>query len=162
MTPLSLTMKPKIPLSYRTLRHALILISAAFLTSCASPDFRDSWRQATSTPTPNDITGAWEGTWKSEQTGHTGNLRCLVTRDTKSPSDHSFHYWASWKHLVSGEFTVNYPVNQRGGKSSFGGRHNLGKALGGTFSHNAVATPTTYDATYSAAKDQGTFTLVRP
>ena len=38
----------------------------------------------------------------------------------------------------------------------------LGKGFGGTFTHEAVATPTTYDATYSAAKDKGEFSMVRP
>ena len=75
---------------------------------------------------------------------------------------HEFHYWATWARIVSGEFTVTYPVTKRGGKSYFGGRHHLGDRFGGTFTHEAVATATSYDATYSAMKDRGEFHMKRP
>ncbi len=150
-------MKPKYSLPSLTL-----LLIAALISGCASPGFRDAWVQAVSGPAPTDITGAWEGTWKSEATGHTGDLRCLVTRDEETSNDYRFHYWASWKRFVSGEFVVEYPVTQRGDRFSFGGKYDLGKSFGGTFTHEAVATPVTYDATYSAAADKGTVTMVRP
>jgi len=149
--------------SHATLSRLLAFILPALaLTGCASPGFRDAWQKAGTSPPPEDFSGPWEGTWTSEKTGHTGAVRCLVASTPDDDGLYDFHYWASWKKALTGEFHVRYPVNHVGDKYYFGGKHDLGKAFGGIFSHRGESTGSEFKATYSSAQDEGAFDMKRP
>ena len=44
----------------------------------------------------------------------------------------------------------------------FGGKHDLGKAFGGIFSHKGESNGSELNATYSSAHDEGSFAMKRP
>ncbi|MFV1994279.1 MAG: hypothetical protein ACC661_02490 [Verrucomicrobiales bacterium] len=147
----------------RLLHLALCGSLLAFIAGCASPDFAASWKKTSTTPPPESIEGAWEGSWTSLGSGHTGRLRCLVTRAPEtSPQAYNFHYWASWAKVLSGEFQVTYEVEQDGDLYRFSGEQDLGKMLGGVFTHTGEATRDRFEASYEARVDHGTFVLSRP
>ena len=129
------------------------------LVSCT--DFKKNWaEELTKNNKPTDLTGAWEGTWKSDVNGHTGKLRCIITK--QPDGQYEFHYWAQWQKVLSGSFRQNYEVKKKGNTFTFSGEKDLGK-FGGKFDHQGTATATTFKATYVAEKgDKGTFELSRP
>src|SRR5579871_3647987 len=51
---------------------------AWFAAGCSS--FNHDWKQAGATPPTDGLQGRWQGVWVSYVTGHTDQLRCLVTR----------------------------------------------------------------------------------
>src|SRR6478752_6698735 len=93
------------------------LFSASFacllmfvLASC-SIGYSSKWTKAaadTKSKRPTDLTGAWEGTWKSESDGHTGKLRAIVSQPAppqgpalRRESGYYFLYEATWKKVLS-------------------------------------------------------------
>jgi len=133
------------------------------LASCT--DFKKAWAEelekaGAEKAAPHDLTGAWEGTWTSKMNGHNGKLRCIVTK--QKDGQYEFHYWAQWQRVLSGSFTANYKVVEKGEKYTVTGEKDLGK-LGGKFTHKGTATSDTFTATYkSDVGDHGVFELKRP
>ena len=76
----------------RSIAHAsLALLLGLFASGCST--FHREWKQAAAQPLPiDDITGRWQGGWKSEGTGHQGALRCVVSKE--SPEKYRFVYRA--------------------------------------------------------------------
>lgn len=135
-----------------------------FLVGCTN--FKEQWKKATAEAAKRkgnyaDLTGPWEGTWKSDVNGHNGKLRCLITK--LENGQYEFHYWAQWQKVLSGSFRENYEVvDKKDGSFTFSGEKDLGK-MGGKFSHQGVATATSFEASYrSELGDNGIFKLERP
>ena len=138
----------------------LFSLGSLFVASCGS--FPSEWRRAVSQPIPTDLTGAWEGRWVSQTSGHQGTLRCVVRQDASSAETYHFHYWARWGFLC-GTFPAVYPVQAIGpDRWAFSGHSDLG-LLGGLYHHRGKATPTTFNATYHSTRgDHGTMQMRRP
>jgi hypothetical protein len=118
---------------------------------------------------PKDLSGAWEGTWRSESDGHTGRLRAIATRvpgsSTQSPA-YDFRYEATWRKVlkacISARHTVTAPYPKRlGDIVHLTGEKDLG-VLGGVFRFTGTATPRTFHADYSSKWDNGVFEMNRP
>lgn len=147
------------------------------LFTAACSNFEQQWRQATMTSRPHQhpVGGAWEGTWKSEATGHAGALRCVVsplpTPEAKKgePSELSFTYHARWGFVLRGTFATRQPVVPlRWGEYLSEGHWQLPKWAGGRyhyrikFSGSDRGLADTMEATYTSAGDYGVFSLRRP
>ena len=154
------------PIRLISQKSALVVVaifSAAMLSSCTN--FRKVWADEMAKPAQKrgDLTGPWEGTWRSDVNGHNGKLRCIITK--QADGAHEFHYWAQWQKVLSGSFRQNYEVTENKGKRGtfhFEGERDLGK-LGGTFTHKGTATAKTLKATYASEMgDHGVFELSRP
>jgi hypothetical protein len=148
----------------RRLRLSLLALFALLalpliLAGCASPKFASDWRHALKTP-PTGIEGAWEGTWLSENTGHQGKLRCLVSSQPHMPHTFNFQYWASWATVLSGSFEVSYFVKPDGDTYSVTGESDLGPF--GVFSHQGHISKDHFQATFRSGEDQGVFEMTRP
>ncbi|MGI9244463.1 MAG: hypothetical protein ACR2RV_26925 [Verrucomicrobiales bacterium] len=154
---------------FRTLGRKFTMITAAGAT-CLSlvgcTDFKEQWKKATEVAAKRggkytDLTGPWEGTWKSDVNGHNGKLRALITK--QDDGEYEFHYWAQWQRVLSGSFRENYKViDKKDGSYTFSGEKDLGK-MGGKFSHKGEATATELEASYrSEFGDHGLFKLERP
>src|SRR6185503_1791788 len=67
-----------------TVRFSTILatcgLAIATATTGCSTFNRDWKRGSADVALAHDIDGRWEGSWLSENNGHQGRLRCLVTR----------------------------------------------------------------------------------
>src|SRR5688500_5612663 len=89
------------------LRLAAVFVLVSCVASC-SFGYNRRWNTAAqqmATTHPTDLAGAWEGTWKSEPTGHTGTLRAIVTPPTISGmTGHHFDYKATWKEVLCAVF----------------------------------------------------------
>lgn len=137
---------------------ATCLLTALF-TGCAG--YNKAWRQATTAPAAtNDIAGPWIGTWKSGVSGHTGELRCIVTK--KDAQSYQFRYHATFWKIFQAGYTVNFLVAKAGGEYKFSGQENLGWLAGGTYSYEGSARGTNFFSTYSSKYDHGTFRMTRP
>jgi hypothetical protein len=140
-----------------SLRTSAALLCAA-LTSCATSRYERLWKSTLHTPAPAP-SGCWEGQWRSEANGHNGKLRCIVR---PSREGYQFHYQATWAKFLTGEFSIQCPLQPAPANTwKVTGSKDLGPTLGGTFTHEAVLTPAKLDARYNAKFDHGTMHLHR-
>ncbi|MEM8952838.1 MAG: hypothetical protein AAGD22_01680 [Verrucomicrobiota bacterium] len=146
-------------LNIRIFLLACVGILLPFLPACTGPKFAAEWQNALAQP-PNDIEGAWEGRWISNNSGHQGDLRCLVKKSPDGPNEYDFNYWASWAGIFSGTFPVTYEVLPDRGGYSVQGESNL--APFGVFQHRGHISEERFHATYSSGTDSGTFEMARP
>lgn len=143
-------------------RLFLLLFSLCQFTSCAGGRFRREWQAALAQPNP-DATGAWEGHWRSGSNHHTGSLRCLVEASEADPALLKFRYEATWGEFFRGYFDIQCRAVRHGaGRWTVSGTKDLGKLLGGPFSHEADLTPLAIHARYSSRLDQGVMEMTRP
>ncbi|MDB4808582.1 hypothetical protein OAG85_01495 [Verrucomicrobiales bacterium] len=144
------------------MRIQALFLSLALMLASSCSSFKRDWRVAVAQPTPNDLSGAWEGQWHSEPTDHRGKLRCLVTPSETQTGHYNFHYWAKWG-LLSGAFATVYAVTEFSPERwRFAGDTDLG-SLGGIYHHDGEATPARFHADFTSSKgDRGTMTMTRP
>lgn len=117
-------------------------------------------------PTPDDgIEGRWAGTWKSCANGHTGGLRCIVTRTDAGHFNADFRATYGWFFSFGYSMTMNVKATDGATRPSvvyFAGEADLGCLAGGRYTYEGKATPTEFFCNYKADVDHGTFQLVRP
>ena len=147
------------------------------LTSC-SAGFNREWRQALADgrgSERHELTGAWQGTWRSEVNGHHGELRCIVSLVGKDGypegSDaHScyigqttrFHYHATFMKSLSATYDVTHQVFRTKDGFTFSGDQKLSGIGGGFYHYEGRGTPARFSATFRRASDHGVFELERP
>jgi len=123
--------------------------------------FNRDWQKAARQPTPADtIEGRWEGKWLSEVNGHSGKLRCLLSRDSDTRFAARFH--ATYGHVFHFTYTVPLTVQPHYGGWEFDGEANLGTLAGGVYYYEGRASPTNFHSTYRSKFDHGTFEMMRP
>ncbi len=141
--------------------RALAVSGAAllFLVSCATPGYRNAWKSAQGAPVSKaGIEGAWEGVWISDKNGHTGDLRCVVTKT--GDDEYLFHYWATWAGGMKGAFKITCEAEERQGVVHVEGSKRLPPF--GTYHHRGKLTATTFTATFRSDKSNvGSFELER-
>lgn len=147
------------------LSHSLqVLLATAgicLLVSCGH--FNSDWKQALDTPAPkHSIVGAWTGTWKSEATGHTGQLRCVVSPPANAEGDHTFLYHARWGRLFAASFTATHRVKPASDGFHFSGSHEMPSWVGGTYLYDGTVKGDAFSAAYRSSKDHGVFEMRRP
>ncbi|EEF57457.1 hypothetical protein [Pedosphaera parvula] len=123
--------------------------------------FDHEWQEAVKQPEPvRDIQGAWQGTWKSESTGHTDKLRCLISKEGEGKYNARFK--ANYHSVMS--FSINIPlsVQQVGGEYQFTGDADLGWLAGGNYHYEGHAIGSNYFSSYASKYDHGTFQMERP
>jgi len=125
--------------------------------------FTKAWKAAApGGPAGPGLAGRWEGTWKSDATGHQDSLRCLVSEGTNGL--HQARFQARYRKVF--RWTVGYSLplqaEQAGDATRFQGQANLGWLAGGTYRCVGTATATNFHATYESKYDRGTFDMVRP
>jgi len=144
-------------------RPAIPCLLMLCLASC-SIGYNHRWTKAASEPRttqPTELDGAWEGTWKSEPTGHTGTLRAIATRTGPSKARYHFQYKAVWKEVLSAVFSTDHKVAWNGRRGTVTGEKDLGR-FGGVFRFTGTATPTEFHAKYTSKYDHGVFEMKRP
>lgn len=140
----------------------LLLPAALILTSCGT--FERDWEQSVAEYKAGKVSspaGPWTGTWDTRTNGHSGNLRAIVTPSGNGDGQYDFRYHATWAKILSGTYTVRFPVKRSGSGYTANGEKNLGPF--GTFGHRAKIRGNQFRATYSSDKgDLGSFLLQRP
>ena len=147
----------------------LVMVTSALMMVGGCSSFNERWAAATSRPIPtDDITGPWEGTWKSRKGHGGGKLRAVIERAPEAPAaDAAAEYVAHFRATFWGIFKSSYSIpltHDRGATGNvFSGEKDLGWLAGGLYTYGAEITPTTFDASYqSQSGDSGVFQLARP
>jgi len=139
----------------------LVLFALPIMVICGCSTFNRDWKKAAQQPVPSgSIEGRWEGRWLSGVNGHTGRLRCLLSRETDSRFQARFRatYWKVYRF----SYTVSLQFEQRDAAWQFTGDEDLGKLAGGIYHYEGQATPTNFFSTYRSKYDHGTFQMQRP
>jgi hypothetical protein len=144
----------------RVLRHALTAAGVLLLCGCSS--FNRAWREAAAPPVgAPSIEGRWEGRWLSDVNGHTGRLRCLLSRNAETNYTARFRatYWKVFRY----SYSVNLHLDPQGdGVWRLDGSEDLGALAGGVYRYVGRVTPTNFFSTYESTYDHGTFQMNRP
>ena len=135
---------------------ALLIVAGA---GCSS--FNSAWKHAASAPgAANDIQGRWAGVWLSQTNGHTGKLRCLMSKKTEGEYQARFH--AKYRKILSFGYTVPLAATNVGSVYHFQGDADLGWYAGGLYHYDGQATPTNFFSVYRSKHDGGVFQMQRP
>ena len=137
----------------------LPLLAALATVGCST--FNREWKAAAATPAAtNDVSGRWQGIWRSDVNGHTGKLRCMVTR--QSGTNYTARFHAKYRKILSFGYTVELAVQESAGLFHFQGEANLGKLAGGIYDYAGEASATNFFSTYRCKYDHGIFQMSRP
>ncbi|HVY71864.1 MAG TPA: hypothetical protein VHH73_18170 [Verrucomicrobiae bacterium] len=146
-------------LADRWMLAMLVLVLALFTGGCSS--FHKEWRTAAKQPTPADeMTGRWQGMWHSDENGHQGKLKCVVSR--VDDTHYRATYYATYKSILHFGYTASLQVEKKGTEFVFKGDADLGSLAGGVYTYEGRANPTNFFSTYSSKYDHGTYQLKRP
>lgn len=145
----------------KTILTLAIAATGLFLSGCSS--FNHDWRKAgkNSAP-PDEVTGRWEGRWRSDANGHHDKLRCLITKVDERNYDAKFR--ATYKKWITVHFgyTVRLEASPGTNGVTFRGSENLGWLAGGVYTYEGRANPTNFYSKYDSKYDRGTFEMKRP
>jgi len=109
---------------------------------------------------PTDITGRWQGTWKSDASGHDGGLRCLITRI--DPRTYHARYAATYGGIFHFGYEMDLIATPEQDWIKFEGQADLGSMAGGVYHYEGHANAEKFYATYHCDKDHGRFDMNRP
>ena len=134
------------------------LTALLLLAGCST--FQRDWTRASNDPAPAGIEGRWDGSWKSDLSGHADRLRCIIT----SQGGHAYlaRFHAKYGKIFSFGYTVPLTAEQHGNRYDFSGDANLGWYAGGRYTYHGSATATNFVSTYRCKSDHGSFQMRRP
>jgi hypothetical protein len=145
-------------MNWRTSLGCLLILVC--LTGCSS--FNSRWQQvnAQQAAAPTNLTGAWDGHWRSDMNGHNGRLRAIFTDGEPGTIHARFHavYWG----ILRFTSIVQLTVTESEGVHQLEGAADLAGWAGGRYEYNGTATPTSFKCTYRSKHDHGVFELSRP
>ncbi len=135
---------------------AMVLALACACAGCGK--FESNWRALEGVET-DGITGRWVGRWESKTSGHTGDLKAIVTRT----GERSYETWykATWGKALSNDYRVIMLTEPDRDKLRFTGTKDMGGVFG-VFQYRGWASEDVYYSTYTSNDDQGTFHMTRP
>jgi len=138
-------------------RLALLLFASMLGAGCTT--FNHDWKVAQSVPA-TELQGRWQGFWLSDANGHTGKLRCVISK--REDGDYRARFHANYGKVLNFGYTVTLKVEPLDGSYKFHGQANLGWLAGGVYSYDGHADQTNFFSTYSSKYDHGTFQMTRP
>jgi hypothetical protein len=137
-----------------------LVLPAGLLLATGCTTFNHDWAKTANRPAPtNELSGRWEGTWRSEVNGHNGKLRCVVTQKKDGTYKARFH--AIYQKVLGFGYTVQLSVTETNGVFQFSGQANLGWWAGGVYDYEGRAREMHFFSTYRCKYDHGTFQLTR-
>jgi hypothetical protein len=136
----------------------VILSSLAFLLGCSS--FNRQWKNATAATGPGDITGKWQGHWRSDKDDHTGNLKCVVTK--VDADRYCAHFVATYWKIFTFAYEAELTGNAEGNAIQLVGEQDLGSLAGGVYRYEGSANNSDFNCTYKSKYDFGKFIMSRP
>lgn len=145
------------------IRFRWIWLPLFALLPCGCSGFERDWRSPAHLRPPENgdaFAGRWKGYWKSVPSGHSGSLRCIVTRLDDDTRRARFN--ASWALLLRFGYTADMNVEQRDGLTHFSGEADLGKMAGGVYRYEGHADGNALYCKYRTGSDHGYFKMTRP
>lgn len=105
-----------------------------------------------------DLSGTWSGTWQSDRCRHRGPMWATFTKIDEK------HYCANFRgrffKIMPFRYSAVLTVVEDGDVVKLSGSSYLGRVMG-TFTYEATATATDFNANYTSCKDWGRFCLTR-
>jgi len=142
---------------------AFSVLAALTLLAGGCSSFNRDWQAAAARPiAPDDIQGRWQGTWQSRHNGHTGPLRCILTKAGDGRYEAKFHARYKLGITLSAGYTTELAVTRTNGAHAFTGAENLGWYAGGVYEYAGTVSSTNFFSTYRCKWDHGTFQMTRP
>ena len=143
---------------------ATLIIATLWGGGCSSA-FQKEWRNAAAdtagAEAPADhLSGRWKGSWKSDKSGHSGGLRCVV-RPT-GPDAYRARFDATYALLLRFGYTMNMTADVREDVTYVAGEQDLGKSYGGVYEYEGESDGKSFRVNYRTKSDYGHFTLRRP
>lgn len=140
------------------LGNTLLTLLVALAGLCSGCSFSREWNRASRlAPPPEDITGAWVGTWQNSNNDHTDRLKAVITRVSETEYTARFKAW--WHGILSGTFDAHLSGHWENGEFVFSGTQ---KVMRWEFTQQGRATPTNFSSEYSSSDHRGNFSLHRP
>ena len=138
----------------RLLSHAL----AAVFNSRAT--FNREWKRFPASPDPADpAAGRWTGEWISEQTGHRGQLRCVLI--PMAPQRFRACFYASFSWLFRVGYVTELNAERNGDRTRLTGQEDLGALAGGIYRCEGEIIGPDFNCRYTCRYDHGLFRLKR-
>ena len=141
------------PNVFRLLSHAL----AALFNSRAA--FHRQWEQESTLPCADPVCGRWAGEWISDQSGHRGELRCVMKPN--GSNRYQAHFYATFSKWFRVSYTTELVSQEHDGAVRLKGEENLGRLAGGTYRSEGEVRGDQFICQYSCKYDHGTFRLHR-
>ncbi|MDA1274987.1 MAG: hypothetical protein O2960_13210 [Verrucomicrobia bacterium] len=135
-----------------------LIVLALLFSGCST--FNRDWKAAGSLPNATDgMQGRWAGKWVSNVNGHSGALRCLVSKETEG--NYKARFYAEYRRIFRFGYTVILNAKQTNRVDQFQGDADLGWYAGGQYHYEGHASEKEFFATYSSKQDHGTFEMRR-
>ena len=141
---------------------ALLLLAGATVsfTGCTPfTDFFDTCDRIACCNPGCDLSGCWEGYWKSNKSHHKGCLRGILTRCDDCHYHARFH--ATFFKFFSYEYEVTLNACPHPGGWTISGSKDLGQLAGGIYTYTGHSTTQHFHCRYSCSKDCGEFVMNR-
>jgi hypothetical protein len=138
------------------IRIALLVCLLFALGGCSH--FDREWRAAGERPW-SGIDGRWQGSWKSEQDGHTGALLCVI-RQTGS-NEYSASFNATYASMFHFTYDAQLAGNPLGNLVHLTGSQDLGWPVG-VYHYDGTSSPAKFYCAYRSKDDHGYFAMARP
>jgi hypothetical protein len=129
----------------------------ALASGCSS--FEREWRRLETEPLrsgAHPIEGRWEGTWRSDASGHSGGLRAIVLR-TEDPGEFEVRYHATWGCCFWYTYTLHMRARREADRWRFTGEAELGWF--GLYRYEGEADWGSFRSYYRSGSDHGVFEL---
>ena len=142
------------------LKYLVTLLTVTALGAGCASKFQSEWKTAAASAPQDHLSGRWKGSWKSDKSGHSGGLRCVVTRTGDDAYRAQFN--ATYALLFRFGYTMNMTADVREDMTYVAGEEDLGKNVGGVYEYEGQSDGKTFRLNYRTKKDYGHFTLKRP
>jgi hypothetical protein len=152
-----------------------MVMIALFACAAGGCSFDRQWRQlghdawptnsavATTAPASADpLAGRWDGTWVSEQDGHSGRLRAIVDRVDSDTYHIEYDGWFFGILRFTHGMNVTATRAADANTVHFEGQEDLGGFAGGVYRYNGTADGQQFQSTYQSSEDHGRFEMRRP
>jgi hypothetical protein len=139
-------------------------VSAAFAWSIGWRFFRRLslaaclWLSTATLATAADLSGCWEGYWKSCSTGHQGVLRATITRI--DDSRYCARFSGTFFKVIPFRYSTVLNAVDHGDSVTLSGSSYLGRLMG-TFCYDGSATDCRFTMSYRSQSDCGVFQMCR-
>ena len=119
-------------------------------------DFNNRWERGAGAVSP---AGRWSGEWRSEASGRSGRLWCVLEPDGENRWRATFR--AGYAGVLRACYCTSLSVDASDERWTFRGRSDLGRFAGGVYEYDGEATTEHFLSSYRNRYDHGTFELRR-
>jgi hypothetical protein len=144
----------------RSTRTIIVFLVATGLFMAGCSTFERDWNAMSTDPAGEvGMEGRWEGTWQSDENGHNGGLRCIITADEDDTLTARYH--ATYGSIFTFEYEMPMVVRREGDVYHFAAEADLGWLAGGVYEYAGTVHGDAFESTYDCKRDHGTFRMER-